>query len=332
MRTLVILIAYLLLIAGCSYTETDLHTRLKQQFIDNFKRHEIPAQAVLVKHQKTLLFANAKGSYAVDNAANIQLSSVFPIFSITKLFTNTLVMQLHEEGKIDITKPASHYLTNLPHSWHKIPISAFLSHTSGVPEYFEMKQEQLVAPQSVEQVFTLLASEPLLFPPNTQTRYTQTNYLVVGALLETVTKTDYQQLVHQRIIEPLNLTHTRFGREEVNNQKTVAAYLPNSQSRYLQNNIQFPRYAIVHSDAYSNVQDLSRFLSALMEGELVSRSVLSDWWQPHPLENDSTSYFANGWEFGNTGDWKTVGHDGGALSRVRIVFKPDFSDYYLLSI
>ena len=119
---------------------------------------------------------------AFRDTAGAKVDDIFPVYSVSKLFLSTLVMQLVEQETIDLDKPASAYVASRPASWQAITVRQFLNHTSGVPEYFDATA---IFPPTVQTVFASLATKPLVFQPDTATRYTQTNYPVLTALLET---------------------------------------------------------------------------------------------------------------------------------------------------
>ena len=90
--------------------------------------------------------------------------------------------------------------------------------------------------------------------------------------------------------------------------------------------IAWPTYSAAHGNLYSTADDLASFLSAVAQGKFVSRENLLRLWKPYAFANGNTGYFASGWEYGESGAWHEVGHDGGAKVRVRLVFGKDLND------
>ena len=186
----------------------DVRTAVDAQLRANAQSHGIPAQAVLVLHNGKVLYRNTTGRTAIGAGSPVTPDTVFPIYSVSKLFANTLTLELVEEGKIDLAAPASRYVPNLPPSWRNIQVGQFLNHVSGVPEFFDGTDLSRPFPPTLAAVFTRLADVPVVSPPGEQTRYTGTNYLVIEAVLEAVTHKPYRTLVTERIIEPLGLHET----------------------------------------------------------------------------------------------------------------------------
>lgn len=218
----------------------------------------------------------------------------------------------------------------MPRQWLNIPISALLNHTSGIPEYFLVINQQVSAPQSFEHVIKALGEKEPVFEFNTQVQYTQINYLLIGALLESVTGQSYESLVQERLLTPLMMSNTYLKAVQLP-RDVVPSYLPNSGDKIKPNKYVFPSYGTAHTGIYSTAYDLNLFLSSLMEGKLVDKAILIKLWRPQKLLNGQANFFVSGWDYEKEGDWHSVGHDGGALLRVSAFFNAEFSDYMVVS-
>ncbi|MCU7555965.1 beta-lactamase family protein [Alteromonas sp. ASW11-19] len=328
-RTVVIILISIFL-AGCSTSTTELSETINEQLKVNSEKHGIPAQALMIMHNQAVMFRNNLGINDVNSAKPISNEAVFPIYSITKLFASTIVMQLHEEGRLELSDYVSKYVDNLPINWQKIRVQQLLNHTSGLPEYYNCKNKECKFPVSFETAISRIRNAPMLFEPDAQMQYNQTNYLLLKSVIESVTETSYRKLVYSRIFKPLNLQNTWLGLESVPKQRLVTAYHSNSGSTLQENEATFPDYSISHADAYSTLGDLSKFLSAIAQGHLISKQSLMGYWQPYRLSNGDEGYFASGWDYNKAGNWQELGHDGGGLVRVRILFQENLDDHYVI--
>ncbi|MGV7206451.1 serine hydrolase domain-containing protein [Oxalobacteraceae bacterium A2-2] len=275
----------------------------------NQRRYGIVSQAVLVKHNGELVFRGAEGATPDE---------IFPVYSLSKLFVSTLVMQLGEQGRIDLDAPASAYVRALPASWDAITVRQFMTHTSGVPEYFE---NVYAIPATVQAAFESLANKPLHFQPGTAARYTQTNYLVLTLLLEAQYGKPYPQIARERIIEPLHLEHTYLGASSLPLTGVATAYAVKDGKMQKAPDIAWPAYSYGHAELFSTVDNLARFIEAVSNGKFASKLALQEFWQAPRLSNGRPGVFAAGWEYGQTGEYRHVGHDGGAQVRVRLLYK-----------
>ncbi|MDK1285667.1 serine hydrolase domain-containing protein [Pseudoalteromonas umbrosa] len=314
-----------LMLVGCAQTDLSLQDKLIQQVHNNALHHGIPSQAVLISNNGNIQF-----NYALDTSQqkkDIKLNehSMFPIFSVSKLFANVLVYQLVEQEQIKLSDRIGEYV-KLPSHWQHIPINALLNHTSGLPEYFVVSDQEVVAPSNQDVLIEKLGAQQPIFELNTQIQYTQTNYMLLKALLESLTGQPYESLVKTRIFSPLKMSNTAFHVDDLT-KGVVRSYLSNGGDSLKPNGYVFPRYSSAHTGAYSTAYDLNLFLSGLMEGKLINKALLVDFWRPQKLKNGITNYFALGWDTDEVGRWSTAGHDGGTLVRVSVLYQENTDDY-----
>lgn len=327
----VLLIVIGILIAGCHTNKTDLEQSITNQLKENAHEHGIPAQALLIMHNNSVLYRDSVGFKNLDTSKPISTKDIFPVYSISKIFASTLVMQLIEAGKLRLTDTLSHFIPNLPVSWQNIRVEQLLNHTSGLPEYFHCYNQVCEFPDSAQSAIRRLHDVPLVFEPDTQMQYNQTNYLLLKLIIESVTKTSYHEAIKNQIIHPLNLKSTWIGLKDVPKHRLVTAYVPQSGETLTENKVLFPEYANSHADAYSTLEDLGAFLSALVKGELVSKQFLIEHWTPYELPHgDNKGYFATGWDYDSSGRWQEIGHDGGGVVRVRILFQETLDNHYVI--
>jgi CubicO group peptidase (beta-lactamase class C family) len=303
-----------------STSADDLHRRIGEQMRTNAGRYGIAGQSVLIRHDGKLLAQAVAGEADLTTHRPVTPETVFNAYSLPKLLVSTLVMQRVEAGSIEMNAPASRYLPDLPEAWRAITVQQFLDHASGVPEYFQTHDGKIVTPQGVPlpatlpDVFKALDTVPLQFAPGTANRYTQTNYLVLTALLEAQYRQPYTQIVEERVLRPLGLTHTSLGPAGAAQESTAIAYVGKQGSLQREDDIAWPSYAYRHAALHTTVGDLDRFLLALTRGELVRHATLQRLWQPQMLINGRRSGFST------SGDYRMVGHDGGPRVRARIAF------------
>lgn len=297
-----------------------------QQMQRNRQRYGIVGQAVYVAHNGKLVFRGADGLADLDSRQPVTPERIFPAFSLSKLLVSTLIMQLVETGQIDLDRPARAYLHDLPRRWSKITVRQLLNHSAGLPEYFTEEQMRgspqanASFPENLHAVFATLGNQPLLFAPGSSTRYVNTNYLVLSYLLQAHYRKPYPQVVAERIIDPLKLSHTFLGRSRLPVDGSVSAYLGKDGKLQKEPEIAWPDYALGHAELYTSIDDLATFVEAMRNGKLVGKATLQQLWQPQVLSNGQRGWFASGWEVGASDAYRYVGHDGGARVRVRLLF------------
>lgn len=304
----------------------ELDARITRQLHTNAARYGIAGQAVLIRHNGTLLAQAVAGEADLTTHQPVTPETVFNTYSLAKLLVSALVMQRVEAVRVELDAPASRYLPDLPEAWQTITVRQFLNHASGVPEYFQYREGEVITsqgnrfPTTAAEVFKALAGAPLQFTPGTANRYTQTNYLVLTALLEAQYQQPYAQIVRDRVLRPLSMTHTSLGPATDARHEIAIAYIGKQGALQREDDIAWPSYAYGHAALHTTVGDLDRFLLALTRGELVGRATLQQLWQPQLLSSGQRSGFSTGWEFEESGDYRFVGHDGGTRVRARIAF------------
>ncbi|GAB3051009.1 hypothetical protein GCM10027214_11920 [Stenotrophomonas tumulicola] len=312
---------------GAVATAPELSARLDAQLETNRERYGIAGQAVLVAHNGTIVYQAEGGERDRSQHAPVTADTVFGAQSLAKLFTSTLVMQLVDEGALDLDAPASRHVPNLPAAWQAIPVRDFLNHSSGVAEYFEDRNGHWTSKGYIGLAPTLAAAlavagdAPMLFVPGSRVRYTQTNFLVLSALLEAHYRQPYPTIARRRILQPLELRSTWLGKPGVPRNRAAVAYVGRQGALQAANEEAFKDYGYGHSDLQTTVADMNRFLQALAAGKLVRPATLEALWQPQVLSSGSTNYISSGWDTLRNDGYTQVGHDGGTRVRARLAYK-----------
>jgi len=297
-----------------------LTTALTRQMQVNQDRYGLAGQAVLIAHNDKVLFHGVDGQANLSTGRPVRAGDVFHVYSLAKLFLSTLVMQLVERGDVDLDKPASTYVSGLAPAWQAITVRQLLNHTAGLPEYFGDLKTQSSFPPTKEAALAALDGKPLEFAPGTATRYNQTNYVVLTMLLEAHYGKPYPQIARERIIQKLHLKHTWLGVDAVPMGRLVTAYTSTGGRLEPSRTVPWPDYSVGHAELFMTIDDLATFMQAMRTGALVAQRSLGMLWRPQTLPNGNRGVFSTGWEYGESGAYRHVGHDGGAHVRVRMAF------------
>jgi CubicO group peptidase (beta-lactamase class C family) len=130
------------------------------------------------------------------------------IGSVTKQFTSALVLQLAEEGKIELQAPIRTYLPGYPEpQGSKVTVHHLLNHTSGIPSYTGLPDFGAMVrdPYEPDELIAVVSSLPLEFEPGTDWAYNNSGYFLLGRILENVTGEDYADLLRERLLAPVGL-------------------------------------------------------------------------------------------------------------------------------
>jgi CubicO group peptidase (beta-lactamase class C family) len=175
------------------------------------RTHGSPGVSIAVVRGSDTLVMKGWGMVDLENDVPATAQTVYRIGSITKQFTSSAVMQLMQDGKVQLGDSIGTYLPALPAAWRVATVRQLLNHTSGIPSYTgigerwvrrwgeEMPPDTLVA---------LTANDSMWFAPGTSWRYDNSGYVVLGMLIEKVTGNSWATDLENRFFKPLGLTST----------------------------------------------------------------------------------------------------------------------------
>ncbi len=134
-----------------------------------------------------------------------------------KQFTAALVLLLQQDGKLKISDPVSTYLPEAPKAWEKVTLAQLLGHTSGIPSFTEMKEFPVwsMSPRTPAEELAFFSDKPLEFEPGSRFHYSNSNYEVLGTIIEKVSGKKYGELLRERIFDPLGMTDTGLDTDQL---------------------------------------------------------------------------------------------------------------------
>lgn len=328
---LLLLVTYLNNAQAAQVQATQIQSDINEQLLKNAERYGIVGQSVLLLKNHKPIFRGIQGFANQELNVAVNKGHLFPSYSVAKLFTSVLIMQLVEQGEVELQKSVRFYLPHLPEKWHKITIEHLLSHTSGVPRYFDTVIATHSFLSDKNAVYASLIDQPEHFEIGSQNRYNNTNFLLLASVLETKTNQTYKQLAQQRLIAPLKLTNTGFASAKVVKANMVSSYQGSEGELRKNLDIDWPDYSFSHSALYSTPEDLASFMTALVTGKIVETETLFSLWQPMKLTNGKPGSYAFGFEYSLENGFIRVGHDGGNRVKLRHYFNMENrSDNYTL--
>lgn len=180
-----------------------------------------PAALAAVTDSKGESAGVAVGKGSLETGQAPLLDGEVRIGSNTKTFVAVVVMQMVQEGKVGLDEPIETYLPGLIKGEgidaSRITVRQLLQHTSGLPEHTDYYfSSNAVALENIQHyipardLLDVALSKPAAFEPGTQWSYSNTNYIVLGMLIERVSQRPVGEQIDQRIIKRLGLSHTYF--------------------------------------------------------------------------------------------------------------------------
>jgi CubicO group peptidase (beta-lactamase class C family) len=222
-----------------------------------------------------VLYNKAIGySFISDNEKNPSTDiTKYRIGSISKMFTATMIFQMIDEGKIKLTSTLDTFFPNLPNA-KKITISNLLNHRSGLHNITEHPDYTtwMTQPKTHAEMLTIISKDTVDFQPNEKTSYSNTNYVVLGYIVEKISKQPYSKELNERITSKIGLSNTYFGRNtNVNYNESFSYKYIYKWEQQPETDMSIPGGA---GGIVSTPTDLTKFIEALFSLKLVSKNSL----------------------------------------------------------
>jgi CubicO group peptidase (beta-lactamase class C family) len=271
------------------------------------RERKIPGlQAAVVRGDKIVLL-KSYGTADVQNSVPVTNRSVFPINSCTKAFTGVAIMQLAEEGKIDLSAPVSRYLSGLPAEWQPVSIRQLLTHVSGLPNILRILDpvtNGFGGGLNEETVWAKIKSMPLEFPVGERFSYNQTNYALLGKVIDKQSAKPFAQVFKEMQFDVAGMTSTGFGdsRDVIPHMAQTYRYVKNldgqtiAEGKLTNNYAEFPPFRRTASGMNSTAEDIARWIIALRQGRLLqTKTALNTLWTSGRFNSGSPTQWALGW-------------------------------------
>jgi CubicO group peptidase (beta-lactamase class C family) len=251
---------------------------------------ELYSGTLLVARGDRVLHEQAYGlasrEYGVPNRPDTR----YNLGSINKMFTAVAILRLVESGRLSLQDPVEKHLPGVldPEVARKVRIEHLLTHTSGLGDFLftpEMMPLNRASFRRVADFLPHLANDRLAFEPGTRWAYSNTGFLVLGAILERVTGEEYQAHVRRTIFQPLGMPNTdSYARDAVVQGLASNYELTGSPAGRGWRNVTFdvPVRGTPAGGGYSTARDLYTFMRALTGGQLLSPRMTEAMLTPKP--------------------------------------------------
>ncbi|WP_422925601.1 serine hydrolase [Singulisphaera sp. PoT] len=282
----------------------------------------LPALSIALIDDQHVVWAKGFGQADRTQHRPATAESVYRVGSVSKLFTDVAVMQLVEQGLVDLDAPVQKYLPEFAPknpfpSGKAITLRQLMAHRSGlvreppVGHYFDSTEPSLA------DTVKSLNKTALIYEPETRTKYSNAAVAVVGLVLERVRKQTFSQALKSAVLDPLGLKHS-----SVEVTPALAPLLAKGVMwTYDGRTTPAPTFALGTAPAgnlYSTVLDLGRFMSMVFAdgkgpgGPILKPETLQKMLQPQFARQGQRGGFGLGFVVGDVDGHRSVGHNGAA--------------------
>jgi len=275
------------------------------EYIDAHMQMNQFSGSILIAKKGQILVSKGYGyaSYRFDIKNDPETK--FRIGSLTKGFTAVAIMQLIENNKLNLDDKLMKFISDYPRG-DEITIKHLLSMTSGIPnhtEFDDFDKERRVFHYNILQTIETFKGKPLEFTPGERFKYSNSNYILLGFIIEHVSNMPYAEYIKQNIFEPLKMQKSGYETPEKIIINMAQGY------RFKNNEIEnakFRNMSNAHASGalYSSIEDLYIWDRALYTDKLISKKSLETMFSP---VNDN---YAFGWGVVDVFNHKMIAHSG----------------------
>jgi CubicO group peptidase (beta-lactamase class C family) len=271
---------FFILFAGCysrAFTQSFDVGKL-DSLLTTLSKHDLAMGSLTISKNGSILFERAFGSRLIerDKFWPSDVQTKYRIGSTTKMFTAVLILNMIEDGSLDMTTTLDQFFPELPNA-SRITIRDLLYHRSGLHDYTvdtNFFEEWIDKPKTHVEMLKIITDKGPDFEPNEKASYCNSNYLVLSYIVEQIQRKPYQQVVEENIISKIGLRNTYYGAltDNVKNESTSYKKGGGKWIKEMETNL------TIHSGAGSLVStptDLVKFIEALFLGKLISKRSLS---------------------------------------------------------
>ncbi|WP_405199172.1 serine hydrolase domain-containing protein [Christiangramia sp. LLG6405-1] len=207
----------------------------------------------------------AAGWHDRDRMIRAYPEAYFKIASIGKLYDAVAITKLVADDLISLDKSLIDYFPEFAgriENAENITVRMLVQHRSGIPNYTDVPDFWMHPPENTEQTLELFLDKPASFAPGTDYAYSNSNYFLLGLLMERVTSNSNAQVIQRNILDPLNLDNTFFSLDDIDQDRLMCGYYVG-----VEEDIKSTNY---HS-MIATAQDVGIFVKALNTGKLLTK-------------------------------------------------------------
>ncbi len=278
-----------------------------QKLIDAKK---IPAAGVAVVRDGKVLLAKGYGSADIEAGTAANENTAFQIASVTKQFTAAAIMLLVEDGKLKLDDTLGTFVSDVPAKWSGVTIRQLLNQVSGIPNYTEGGKLVNDKVYAKSEILGLVKEVPPAFEPGTKWAYSNTNYFLLGMVIEKVSGKPYPEYMRDRIFKPLLMSSTVVNTSGLKIKNAATAY-QFTTGAWQRSNLDDPSQPFAAGAIVSTAADMAKWATAVSEGRLLKKTSWDEAFASGKLPDGKPTNYGFGWQIGKMGDTGFFAHSGG---------------------
>lgn len=271
-----------------------------------------PGAAVLITCNGKTIFTHNGGMANIEWQQPISSNTLFRLGSISKPLTAVAILQLVEQGKINLDNPVSDYVALLPKYMRPVTVRQLMNHTSGLPDILLTPALLPLARDwvSKSQIIGMQANTPVRSAPGEKFEYSNFNYILLAALIEFVTDTKYSDYMDVNVFQALGMTRSHYDARRSILTERAQGYEKNRFGRLLNSENIDMSHASAAGALLSSANDLSKWSHLLISGILLKPETRKQAWSLQPIPNAQSSNYGLGFNIAKENGRRVIWHNG----------------------
>lgn len=271
-----------------------------------------PGASVVVMIKGKPVYRRAIGMANLELSVKLEPNMVFRIGSITKQFTAVSILMLVEQNKIALDDSVTDYLPDFPTQNHLITIRHLLTYTAGIMNYTNMPSwpQNMREDLSLGELIAFFKDQPICFKPGEKSEYSNSGYVLLGAIIEKVSGLSYEAFLQEHIFTPLDMQASYYDHAKTIIPNRISGYdkveCGYQNAPYLSMNLPYAAGAIA-----STVGDLAKWDAALYGEELLKNVTLAQAFKAGTQLDGRLIQYGFGWLITDYEGFQFVEHGGG---------------------
>lgn len=290
--------------------DKQLNIEFDKILFEQYKGGE-PGATVLIARNGQVIYKKAFGMANMELAVPMQADNVFRIGSLTKQFTAIAILQLMEQGKLNLQDEITRFIPDYPTQGNKITIEHLLTHTSGIRNHNAIPDtvQRYKLDFTPKEMIDYFKGQPIRFTPGSRYEYSNSGYTLLGYIIEKITGKTYAQYLEENFFKPLDMTGSLYASD--------TKLVKNRANGYIKTKNGFENSAYMSmtqpyaaGSIQSTVDDLFKWNQAVTSYKLVKKETLDRAWSRYKLNDGSLINYGYGWRMGYIQESQSVWHAG----------------------
>jgi CubicO group peptidase (beta-lactamase class C family) len=277
----------------------------------NFKV-DAPGAALLVAKDGEIIYKKAFGKASLELNVPMKTDMVFQIGSITKQFTAIAILKLLELGKLSLEDDIKKYIPDYPTNGNKLTLHHLLNQSSGVKELLSIESKDNVPYKAYKplELIEIFKNQPLQFKTGEKWSYSNSNYSILGYVIEKASGLTYNEFIREFIFKPAGMNSSTDGNNDTIIKNRVPGYTQGKSGRFYNSRFLHLSYPYASGSILSTVEDMFKWQQALNQNILIKEVTKSKAFTNHSIKGKETNY-GYGWFFNEISSSPTYEHSGG---------------------